>query len=269
MCHQSSKELSVGRAFLSAYGLRQKMLHFLTNFQYYMMVEVIEPNWSGLQQKLKHVSTVDEVLSWHSDFLDRCIKNCLIGHHQLLKIITKLMECCAQFAEFIERFTVQTSARSEQEEKEEAATAQRLKSRSNPLLRRYARVESDTARVTAAARSTAYTQRIQQFASVFDQNLQLLLSTLANKSLLLDAHVQNLFTRLDFNGFYTVTMQQPQPQPQFPPTQPSLFVTTNGAGTGSGGVAVAGAPSPSNFAVSGGGVSATILPGGRRPLESF
>ncbi len=38
MCHQSCKELNVGRAFIHTYALRQRMLHFLQNFQYFMMV---------------------------------------------------------------------------------------------------------------------------------------------------------------------------------------------------------------------------------------
>jgi hypothetical protein len=36
--------------------------------------------------------------------------------------------------------------------------------------------------------------------------LTALLMTLQNKSLVLDQHVQNLFTRIDFNGFYSQTL---------------------------------------------------------------
>ncbi len=53
---------------------------------------MIEPNWSILQDKMKTVNTVDEVLMWHSEFLDRCLKHCLIGNPTLFKVCAVL--CC-------------------------------------------------------------------------------------------------------------------------------------------------------------------------------
>jgi gamma-tubulin complex component 2 len=61
--HQTTKALDVarGRAFSLSFQLRQRMLHFLHNFLYYMMFEVIEPNWHTLTERLKTVKTIDEV----------------------------------------------------------------------------------------------------------------------------------------------------------------------------------------------------------------
>ncbi len=42
--------------FLTAYELRQRMIHFVQNFEYYMMFEVIEPNWEVLEENLRKVS---------------------------------------------------------------------------------------------------------------------------------------------------------------------------------------------------------------------
>jgi len=33
----------------------QRMLHFIQNFEYYVMFEVLEPNWISLEKKLKSV----------------------------------------------------------------------------------------------------------------------------------------------------------------------------------------------------------------------
>jgi hypothetical protein len=38
-----------------AYILSQRMLHFLQNFMYYMMCEVVEPNWRGLMDSACHI----------------------------------------------------------------------------------------------------------------------------------------------------------------------------------------------------------------------
>lgn len=105
--HQTSKQLEVarGRAFSLSFQLRQRMLHFLHNFLYYMMFEVIEPNWHTMMERLKDVSSIDEVISHHDTFLDTCMKECMLHNPQLLKILTKLMSTCIIFANHTERFT--------------------------------------------------------------------------------------------------------------------------------------------------------------------
>ena len=46
---QATKGLTgVTACFSASYGLRQRMLHFLQNLEYYMMFEVLEPNWHVL-----------------------------------------------------------------------------------------------------------------------------------------------------------------------------------------------------------------------------
>lgn len=54
------------------------MLHFSKNYIYYMVVEVLEPNYHKLLGKLKEVRTIDEVMRAHDDFLDECLKECLL-----------------------------------------------------------------------------------------------------------------------------------------------------------------------------------------------
>lgn len=42
--------------FAGAFTLRQRMLNFVQNIQYYMMFEVMEPTWHILEKNLKSVS---------------------------------------------------------------------------------------------------------------------------------------------------------------------------------------------------------------------
>lgn len=72
------------RSTLSA--MRSKMLNFVQQLLYYTCFEVLEPNWSGLEQQLSKVSTVDEVLEYHGDFLDTCLKECMLTNPKLLKV---------------------------------------------------------------------------------------------------------------------------------------------------------------------------------------
>lgn len=54
-CYQQIKEMNLRKALTPLFSLRQKMFHFLQNFEYYMMFEVLEPNWHILEQQLKTV----------------------------------------------------------------------------------------------------------------------------------------------------------------------------------------------------------------------
>ncbi|TNN22485.1 Gamma-tubulin complex component 2 [Liparis tanakae] len=42
--------------FAGAFALRQRMLNFVQNIQYYMMFEVMEPTWHVMESNLKTVS---------------------------------------------------------------------------------------------------------------------------------------------------------------------------------------------------------------------
>ncbi|ORY93853.1 gamma-tubulin complex component protein [Syncephalastrum racemosum] len=72
---------------LRIFSLRHHMLIFCQQFAYYVTNEVLEPNWRRLQSNLTKVSTVDQVLQFHSDFLDTCLKDCMLTNAKLLRVI--------------------------------------------------------------------------------------------------------------------------------------------------------------------------------------
>jgi gamma-tubulin complex component 2 len=55
-----------------------------------MAFEVLEPKFHKFRENLKKVKTVDEVLVMHNDFLDECLKECLLTDANLFRIVTKL-----------------------------------------------------------------------------------------------------------------------------------------------------------------------------------
>ena len=85
-------------SFTVAFSLRQRMLSFVQNIQYYMTVEVLEPHWSVMEGRLREVSTIDEVLREHNDFLDRCLKDCMLTNSEILKVVSRLFTLCDAFA---------------------------------------------------------------------------------------------------------------------------------------------------------------------------
>lgn len=107
VAHQSTKELDLRSAMGPDYCLRQRMLHFLHNFEYYVTFEVLEPRWHELEIKMKSVRTVDELMKHHAEYLDTCLRECLLTHQSLLKQFAKLMTTCLIFAQQVAKFADQ------------------------------------------------------------------------------------------------------------------------------------------------------------------
>lgn len=62
------------------------MTVFVQQFSYYITNEILEPNHNQLKDALSKVSTVDQVLQIHSDFLDSCLKECMLTNSKLLRV---------------------------------------------------------------------------------------------------------------------------------------------------------------------------------------
>ena len=83
-----------------AWTLRARMLIFLQQTTYYCTSEVIEQNWQALMARVngedganrpdggatKTMRTVDELMEDHVDFLDTCLKECMLMNSKLLKV---------------------------------------------------------------------------------------------------------------------------------------------------------------------------------------
>mmetsp|Transcript_12089 Transcript_12089/g.20390 ORF Transcript_12089/g.20390 Transcript_12089/m.20390 type:complete len:221 (+) Transcript_12089:291-953(+) len=68
--HQSTKECNVHHLFARTFRTRLKMLQFCKNYLYYMLYEVLEPNFNKFMDNLRKVKTVDEIIVLHNNFLD-------------------------------------------------------------------------------------------------------------------------------------------------------------------------------------------------------
>ncbi|KAL8918565.1 MAG: hypothetical protein Q9208_007277 [Pyrenodesmia sp. 3 TL-2023] len=104
-----------------AWTLRSRMLVFVQQFTYYCTAEVIEPNWQRLMARVngsrdsttpqdrgatpKVNRTVDELMEDHVDFLDTCLKECMLMNSRLLRIHSKLTSVCTLFATYTPRLT--------------------------------------------------------------------------------------------------------------------------------------------------------------------
>ncbi|XP_020277442.1 gamma-tubulin complex component 2-like isoform X2 [Pseudomyrmex gracilis] len=95
----------VAMAYRQAFSLRQRMLDCIQHLEYYMMVEVIEPNWLKFINKMSKVSNVDDVLSVHQDLQDSYLKECMLTDPDLLSCITGICAVCIEFCNFMQRMS--------------------------------------------------------------------------------------------------------------------------------------------------------------------
>jgi len=84
------------------FTLRARMLVFVQQLLYFCTAEVIEKNWQALMAKLSAkeesrggvspVRTVDELMQDHVDFLDTCLKECMLTNSRLLRVCTSSLQ---------------------------------------------------------------------------------------------------------------------------------------------------------------------------------
>lgn len=98
-----------------AWNLRAKMLVFVQQLLYFCTAEVVEPNWVGLMERVNGAGTnesevtvngtkqanrtVDELMQDHVDFLDTCLKECMLTQAKLLKVRAHSKRCTMNFAD--------------------------------------------------------------------------------------------------------------------------------------------------------------------------
>jgi len=170
--------------FSTALDLRQRMIHFVQNLEYYMMFEVIEPNWQILAENLREVSNIDGVLEHHNDFLDRCLKDCMLTNPELLKVVSKLMMVCVTFSNCIQRYDASTAV---QRSSEESSGTSVVKQHFGEVMD-----------------SEDFKRTIVNFEMNFSKLLIELLDKLSLYSTTDCEHqMMNMVSRLDHNGFYS------------------------------------------------------------------
>ncbi len=93
----SSRNLEIWKRRI--WTLRARMLVFVQQLLYFCTAEVIEPNWQSLMSRLEGkdggpdgdgakgpTRTVDELMQDHVDFLDTCLKECMLTNSKLLRV---------------------------------------------------------------------------------------------------------------------------------------------------------------------------------------
>ena len=66
--------------------LRARMLALVQQIIAFITFDILEPRWRDLEGKLARVSTVDQLLRDHVDFLDSCIEGCMMTNQKMVEV---------------------------------------------------------------------------------------------------------------------------------------------------------------------------------------
>ncbi|KAL5515544.1 hypothetical protein EMCRGX_G000725 [Ephydatia muelleri] len=181
-------------AYASSFALLQRMLHYVQNLQYFMAFEVLERNWCTLDHHLRSMTTtVDDVLAAHTDFLDRCLKDCMLSNKGAIERIHHLLILCTGFAQQMQQVASSLDATT-------AATAAAGK-KGGKWARQ--RTESLLEALRATVTGKAFEEMVSTTEKDFTKNLTSLLGHLHQLSTQDVEHMTSgMASRLDFNGFY-------------------------------------------------------------------
>ena len=88
---------------------RQTMLHFISNLQNYLMFEVLEGGWEGLNASVRNARTVDDVIRAHDFYLNQIVDKTLLcidedgdsgNGRSLENLLRKLLSIALKFGKF-------------------------------------------------------------------------------------------------------------------------------------------------------------------------
>jgi len=201
--HQTTKDLSLRPYFMESYLLRNRMLHFCKNYLYYMMADVLEPKWHKFKAKLPSMKSLDEVLALHNEFLDECLKECLLSDPQILNILTKTFQSFSYYFSVIkhlmqciqiEETPFESVAEFGEEPIEPGSFISTLKEKK----------QKETEEIKKMIAEKSYHKVIAKFSATFNENIKEFLTYL-QKAVQNETYLMNLYTRLDYNQYYSST----------------------------------------------------------------
>ncbi len=170
-----------------------------------MTFEVLEPNWIVLESKLRSVATIDDVLADHNDFLDKCLRDCMLSNREILMIVSRLLAVCSTFTQHMQRVAQQLEMQtlSHQPPLLRAPAPMRPGTRGGGDQKQASTQKLVSHMIAADLVRIVSSESFEQTIDNFDKNFTRDLVTLLDKLYAVSTDmVGSMVARLDFNGYY-------------------------------------------------------------------
>ncbi|KAJ8314612.1 hypothetical protein KUTeg_006762 [Tegillarca granosa] len=127
----------------------------------------------------RKVSNVDDVLAYHTDFLNNCLKDCMLTNPDLLKIVHKIMVVCVTFSNFIQRLSTSTTV--EVEEKPTRESSLQATQSGKDKKETTSKIKTSTKVVSEHVDSLVSSENFERSIGKFDSNFSTQLLELLEK----------------------------------------------------------------------------------------
>ena len=84
-------------------NLRREMAFFVDNVMSYFQVDVLEAQWSRLEDLVSKSQDFEEVRKFHDTYLNNINAQCLVNMSKLVKTLEELLQICMKMSYFLDR----------------------------------------------------------------------------------------------------------------------------------------------------------------------
>ncbi len=83
--------------------MKAAMLQFVRTVHYYVCFGVLEPHWERFAGALKErrFTSIDEITDTHMDFLDTCLRECMLTNSKLVQLLGMTWSTCSKFSSLV------------------------------------------------------------------------------------------------------------------------------------------------------------------------
>lgn len=101
--HQSS--------FMPLWKLRSHMSFLIDNFQYYVLVDVLESCFNNLLEKMENVKDFEEIQQYHDRFLSSVVSQCFLELWTVFSVLNDILDVCSSFCSLMSRIHLSINQR--------------------------------------------------------------------------------------------------------------------------------------------------------------
>lgn len=180
--------------------LRNEMVHFISNFQYYIMFEVLEYSWQELVKEMKQASDLDVVIGAHSKYLSYITDKLLLTSfsENLQKDLKNLLEVILRFCRIQDHIYITALENASRKSNSEAAQyGSELRDKFG-LDEEEQQEEEETPPVDYRL-SPEIKQQLEMIAEDYSSLFKSFTNQLSKRD---DENLRFLTFRFDFNGYY-------------------------------------------------------------------
>ena len=94
--------------------MKHSMLQFIRTMHYYICQNVLESQWEVFSTALKErrFTSIEEITSTHMNFLDNCLRECMLTNSKLVQLIGMIWSTCTKFSALVYELNNRIIARS-------------------------------------------------------------------------------------------------------------------------------------------------------------